>query len=777
MSDRRMDRRRFVAGSATLTGLAAGVSLGAASDPAGDSGANATGAVGGNGSAGTDENRGQTGHEGAGEGTLTAGVAIRDVTPANGQPFFGYARPDIFADGVSIRLFVQALVLSDGERKVALVGGDLGRPVARETVLEHARPLGFDRDTVLYATTHTHAGPDGFDDWIAGQIGDAIAAADADRRPARAAWAEADVPDNSVNRSIEAHLANYGLDIPPGEGSPDDHPVDPALARDPTLRLLRVESLDGMPIAAWTCYANHPTTFPPANTTYSADFPGVASRWFVHRFDDESPVVLHAAGKLGDVMTHYDDYGMYALAERTAVRVESAMWAAWQAAEADLSRTYPVGGRARVIEFDGQHVDSGERVASTGLVGKPILNGGENGPTPFSGLELEGERRPEWLADPVHGRKLILAPAPWSTEVEIQALRLGDRLLVTVPGEPTTEMGRRMAEAAAEAAPDDVTDVTVVGIANGYNGYFTTPEEYDQQHYEGGHTVFGKYASVLIGEHQRDLAAAFDDGLGSSPDPSGSRPSVPSAPVGDGAAEGSLVAQPSATVERMETVGLEWVGGTAGRDRPVDDPFVLLERATAGGDGEWHPVTDDRGLGFVWSEWLGHYTARFDVTPDLPTGTYRFRVNAARYELTTRSFDVVPATGLVVRGVRAGEPGSDDSVALTVLAQNPPPDPDDSLRTRARSPHGGTATIEVDGETVVATWDGAAGGWVGTAQGVTEGDVVTVPDAGLEDAFGNRSGDAVQLTVGEVADGEWPQNMTTGGGDPPGLFGIGTIPI
>ncbi len=37
----------------------------------------------------------------------------------------------------------------------------------------------------------------------------------------------------------------------------------------------------------------------------------------------------------------------------------------------------------------------------------------------------------------------------------------------------------------------------MVGLANGYIGYLMTPEEYDQQHYEGGHTVYGKWTSLL----------------------------------------------------------------------------------------------------------------------------------------------------------------------------------------------------------------------------------------------------------------------------------------
>lgn len=740
-----LNRRRFVQ-AAAISGLTAGLASGTAT---GKSGADAG-------------------------GPLTAGVAKRDITPDNGGSFFGYVRPDIRAEGVAIRLFAHALVLSDGERKVALVSADLGKPAVRDAVIEHVRPLGFDRDSVLFAATHTHAGPNSPGDWIAGQIGDAIAAADANRRPARAGWATGTVEAGNWNRSIEAHLANFGLDIPIGEGSPEDHPIDPDRARDTTVRMLRVEGTDGTPICAWTLFGNHPTAFTPSNTTFSADFPGVARQWFADRFDGDAPTTVYTTGRVGDQIPRYDDYGQYAVAERTAIRTERAMWDAWQSAGGDLSRNLSVGGRATHDEYRGQEVEPGKPVDDDAVVGVPTLDGGENGPTPFSGLELEGKRRPEWLADDVHGRKLPLAPAPYSTDVEVQAMRVGDQLLVTVPGEPTVEMGRRMRGAAAEVAPDAVDDVAVVGIANGYNGYFTTPEEYNKQDYEGGNTAFGQYTSLLIRNRQRDLAADIAAGLGDPAEPSGSRPSIPNAPVGGGDADGEITDQPARTVERMDVVTLDWAGGWSGKDRPVGQPFVLLERESGSG---WETVTSDLGLGFVWTEWFGDYTVRYDVPPDLPTGTYRLRVNAEKYELTNRRFDIAPSTGLRVRGVRAENAGPGaEPTRLTVVAQNPPPDPEENLRVRPVQPTGGTVTIEVGGEAHEAQWDGDAEGWVATVEGVGAGDTVTVPENGLVDGLGNRSGAAVDLTVGSVATLDWPETMGTGGGDPPGLFGIGTFP-
>ena len=44
--------------------------------------------------------------------------------------------------------------------------------------------------------------------------------------------------------------------------------------------------------------------------------------------------------------------------------------------------------------------------------------------------------------------------------------------------------------------PSGVTEPVVVGLANNYMGYLTTPEEYEMQHYEGGHTVYGVWTSL-----------------------------------------------------------------------------------------------------------------------------------------------------------------------------------------------------------------------------------------------------------------------------------------
>ena len=80
----------------------------------------------------------------------------------------------------------------------------------------------------------------------------------------------------------------------------------------------------------------------------------------------------------------------------------------------------------------------------------------------------------------------------------MHVVRVGDRLLLGAPGEPSVEMGRRFEAAVRPQLPPGVREPVVVGLANDYMGYLTTPEEYQMQHYEGGHTVFGVWTSLLV---------------------------------------------------------------------------------------------------------------------------------------------------------------------------------------------------------------------------------------------------------------------------------------
>ena len=697
-------------------------------------------------------------------GTLLAGAAAADITPELGGEFFGYVRPDIHAEGVALRLHAYALVLDDGVRKVALVTADLGEPMVKAEVVERVRHLGFDEETVLVAATHTHAGPNAATGWTAFQIAEAVRLADAAKRPARAGWAIAHVPDANLSRSVEAHLANHGQDLLPGFGTPDHDPDGPDHTRDTALRMLRVEGLDGRPIAAWTHFSVHPTTFVPSNKLFSADFCRVATLRFQQRFAGHAPVAIYTNGNQGDLITWFDDYNQHAVADRIGMRVARAMGAAWDEAGRALSSDVVVDARRTTVTYQGQEVEPGKRVGGpVGFFGASFFGGAKNGPSIFYWLGTEGKRRPAAAADPVHGRKILAAPAPWMPTLELQALRIGDRLLLAVPGEPSVETGRRIRAAALAGAPPGLADAAVVGLANGYHGYFTTPEEYDQQHYEGGHTVFGKHTSLLVQHGHGDLAAALAAPR-ARPAPGGGGNTPVPAPVGDGGSTGAIVEQPRRLVQRMQTVQVRWTGGTLGRDRPVGAPFVRVEREAAGG---WSVVDDDLGHRIVWWQHGQTYGARWDLDPGLPAGAYRFRIASARYELVSEPFVVGASAALRVLGVERS--GGD----LLFRAQNPPPDPERNLLARPRTPRGGALRFTQEGREQVARWDEAAGGWRAASRSDA---AVTVAPGGLVDGLGNTNSSAVTVQVGRVAALEWPPHLGPGGGQTLGPFGEGTFP-
>ena len=92
-------------------------------------------------------------------------------------------------------------------------------------------------------------------------------------------------------------------------------------------------------------------------------------------------------------------------------------------------------------------------------------------------------------------------------------VRVGDGVIVSNPGEVTTEVGRRLKDAVGSAmAGTGLRSVAISGLANEYQGYFTTPEEYAWQAYEGGQTNFGKYSANLLVEQTGLLAASLAEG-------------------------------------------------------------------------------------------------------------------------------------------------------------------------------------------------------------------------------------------------------------------------
>ena len=90
---------------------------------------------------------------------------------------------------------------------------------------------------------------------------------------------------------------------------------------------------------------------------------------------------------------------------------------------------------------------------------------------------------------------------PWAPQIlPAQVLIIGDFAIAAVPGELTTVAGRRLrAGLIGRLGARGVRHVVSMPYSNTYSGYITTPEEYEMQGYEGGHTLFGRWT---LGGHR-----------------------------------------------------------------------------------------------------------------------------------------------------------------------------------------------------------------------------------------------------------------------------------
>ncbi len=92
----------------------------------------------------------------------------------------------------------------------------------------------------------------------------------------------------------------------------------------------------------------------------------------------------------------------------------------------------------------------------------------------------------------------------WTQHVlPLSIVRIGSLSLVNMPAEPTTMSGRRMSVELSEILGGQVV-LSPYSLA--YCGYITTPEEYEAQCYEGGHTVFGKWTLPAFQQNLARLA-------------------------------------------------------------------------------------------------------------------------------------------------------------------------------------------------------------------------------------------------------------------------------
>jgi len=490
-----------------------------------------------------------------GVGAWLAGAAEIDITPPPGYAMAGHSFEGAVGLGVWTRLRAQAIYVEDARGvPLVLVVGDLWGiepglvDRVAERLREHPGMQHVGREHLFVAATHTHHGPGlyssartysafaapegghdpGLFEMLASRIAAAIAEAASARRPARIVRHAVAVPALARNRSVEPFLrdpeasellkANAGLpgcpDLP--EELAPVPGVDPCHAVSPVLELLHVveAGAGARTIAVAGFFAMHPTAMPNKTELYHADVFGVATTHAQARLGEG--VVALWNGAEGDVSPNWAPQGRtstVALGQALGDAIVAAIDEPGREVSGEIEVAFawrPIAGQ-RFVDGQGAPQRTGRRA----IPGKGQFGGAEDGPTRMTKhgfTEGVRRRRPrkngqghKWYALPWPVSMFVPTRGMTPRAVPLGVARLGDVSLVTLPGEHTTVLGERIEKAVADETKGEDT-VLVVGLAGAYLSYFTTPEEYALQHYEGASMLYGEQAGMLVTKHLAELA-------------------------------------------------------------------------------------------------------------------------------------------------------------------------------------------------------------------------------------------------------------------------------
>lgn len=183
---------------------------------------------------------------------------------------------------------------------------------------------------------------------------------------------------------------------------------------------------------------------------------------------------------------------------------------------AKIKLSGPVSFAQQFVDMTSQRVNTAKGVMTTckAAMGHAFAAGTTDGPGEFDFKQATTTRNanPFWdiarnvikapspeLIRCQYPKPILLAtgemqlPYPWQPAiVDLQVMRIGQTLVLALPGEFSTMAGRRMRET-IRAVTGNKFEVMMSGLANTYTSYMVTPEEYNIQRYEGASTIYGPY--------------------------------------------------------------------------------------------------------------------------------------------------------------------------------------------------------------------------------------------------------------------------------------------
>ncbi|MBL8919404.1 MAG: neutral/alkaline non-lysosomal ceramidase N-terminal domain-containing protein [Myxococcaceae bacterium] len=726
-------------------------------------------------------------------GPLEVGIATTLVDVPVGAPTGGYSRRKSADDpgsrwalnfpsttGVHTDATARAIAFSDGVTRTALVRLDvcLTTPSLRARVRQKLDAAGESARFIVQGT-HTHAHMARFFEPVhlgnksgldITSVGMDVYDAELDDRLATAAassilGAFANLKRASVGvAALDAGVLNRDRRC-------ENDPVYGPEFRDPTLTVVRFDEVNGdgapsRPLTAIAHFSVHGTVLPGSNTLLSTDVTGAIE---LAASDELGVPVFFAQGSAGDVSPGGSPHG-----HDGTQRLE------W------LGRA---GGRLVRQAFDQAQPGPAAPTALTHLDRGVLMTrealGYQRGEFPeHGGIGCQvggpgsGSSCGQILTPPEQGGLLCGAVEPRPlTRALVSVLRVGDVAFVTLPGEPSTAVGAKAAQA---LAPLGVSTRLTLGYAQEHYGYLLEQDDFLRGGYEPSVSPWGwRVGQYLVDEVTRLVSTrASPQESASAARPPGFEPRAfeesEAAPV---------IIGDTVDVERTQAVTLTFTGG----DPALGTPAVSLEQERMGAFTQalaspTRPLQNGpdiirryRATPSVAAQpdatrRRHEWTARWEVLPDFALGRYRLVVTGRarvagtveRYRLESQPFTVLPARSISLVSSRV-------TGAAVVLTPRYTPNPmrfangdpstnlrlwDDASRPETGLPaRRGSARVRVDAapstsSMVTASWDDGEQGYVvPLPAGVAGAITLTVEPGGLVDGLGNTNATRLSSSV------------------------------
>jgi hypothetical protein len=409
---------------------------------------------------------------------ILAGIASQIITPELGCHLAGFDARKGVATRVHDDLFARALVLDDGATTAALVSLDVlgvSRPFADNVRSMIEQRTGIPARHVIISATHTHCAPvtlnhffnqgqpldEQYLERLAAGVTASVVGAYETRRPRRLRSGSVSVEGVAVNRRTE-----NGLPI------------------DQTAGVITIEELDGNPAAVSVFYPCHTTTLGPNTLEITADFPYYTITRLKERLGTDVEV-LYVNGAEGDLSVgHRSDLSAVGIiapnrtfkrAEELGNRLADCVYAGIAGmlpedgclAVARTVSLLPLKSYAPLAEMQSIRKQAAEEMREakqSGAADRELILARQR--SLFSRIEEYYASLSESLAEP----KLL--------EAELTAIRIGDTVLLSLPGEVFVAISL----AIRQRSPFKRT--MFAGLANDYIGYIPTAEATTSLGYE-----------------------------------------------------------------------------------------------------------------------------------------------------------------------------------------------------------------------------------------------------------------------------------------------------